>query len=238
MIIGLACDPSMTWVKLHLELVSNARSDIIMFWCNHRKYESLSTLKVIWTSYDCTFMQLLARVPKFWKTLYLGYLEILQKCFKMFKAFIFSFKWKMYNFFNNDISINNASLHAHLQQSISHVSRTFVCEKDRYQLCRQYTMFPTTTRKENCAFFLEKLHLCFSIASFLSWSESRSAGIIITVDAVNIYFKCVVLMAYRAHWANCRHFKKHCKNPPGHYFRIPKGWHVRTYSHLTVNTAI
>lgn len=163
MIICLACDPSMTWVKLHLELVSNAPSDFIMFWCNHRKYESLSTLKVIWTSYDCTFMQLLARVPKFWKTLYLGYLEILQKCLKMFKAFIFNFKWKMYNFFNNDISINNASLHAHLQQSIFHVSRTFVCEKDRCQLCRQYTMFPTTTRKENCA-FLEKLHLCFSIS--------------------------------------------------------------------------
>lgn len=129
MIICLACDPSMTWVKLHLELVSNARSDFIMFWCNHREYESLSTLKVIWTLYNCTFMQLLARVPKFWKTLYLGYLEILQKCLKILTAFIFSFKWKMYNFFNNDININNASLHAHLRQCIFHFSRTSVCDR-------------------------------------------------------------------------------------------------------------
>lgn len=69
-----------------------------MFWCNHREYESLSTLKVIWTLYNCTFMQLLARVPKFWKALYLGDLEILQKCLKILESVHFQFQMKNVRF--------------------------------------------------------------------------------------------------------------------------------------------
>lgn len=178
---------------------------------------------------------------------YLGYLEILQKCLQIFKAFIFCFKWKMYNFFNNDVNINNASLHAHLRQCFFHVSRTSVCEKDRCQLCRP-CFHNHKGKKIVLFFFLEKLHLCFSISHCVR-AQSRQTVHLFCLTQQECWnnnnsgwckyiFKCVELTAYRAHWANHRHFKKHCKNPPGHYFRIPKGGLVRTYRHLTVNTAI